>query len=86
MSLRRTPARRRFLIRAGIVVTLDAMVDPERSWVISDDHVSSKCGWAPYAGRRVVGGIEAPLLRGRMVYEYGEVMGIPGGGGMASPG
>ncbi|MDE0374933.1 MAG: dihydroorotase family protein [bacterium] len=62
------------------------LVDPERSWVISDDHVLSKCGWTPYAGRRVVGAIDATLLRGRMVYEHGEVVAAPGGGRMASPG
>ena len=44
-----------------------APVDPEPSWVIADDHVHSKCGWTPYAGRRVVGAVHATILRGRVV-------------------
>lgn len=62
------------------------LVDPERSWVISDDLVHSKCGWTPYAGRPVVGAIDRTILRGRVVYERGEVIGAPGRGRMASPG
>ena len=62
------------------------LVDPDRSWVISNDHVLSKCGWTPYAGRRVVGAIDTTILRGSVIYAHGEVVGTPGAGKMASPG
>ena len=62
------------------------LVDPDRSWVISNDHVLSKCAWTPYAGRRVVGAIDTTILRGSVIYEHGEVVGTPGAGKMASPG
>lgn len=61
------------------------LVDPGRSWVISDDHVLSKCGWTPYAGRRVIGAIDTTILRGEVVYDGGEVTAEPGYGRMASP-
>ena len=61
------------------------LADPERAWSITDDHVVSKCGWTPYAGRRVVGAIDTTILRGQVVYDHGEVTGEPGYGVMASP-
>lgn len=61
------------------------LVDPERSWVITDDLVRSKCGWTPKAGRRVVGSVDATILRGQVVYEQGEVTSQAGDGKMASP-
>ncbi len=63
-----------------------ALVDPDRSRVITDDLVVSRCGWTPYAGRRVTGWIDTTILRGRVVYEGGEVIGQAGYGEMASPG
>lgn len=46
----------------------------------------SKIGWTPYAGRRVRGKIETTLVRGRVVYENGRVVGEPGWGNQARPG
>lgn len=62
------------------------LVDLDRSEVITDDLVVSKCGWTPYAGRRVSGWVDATIVRGRVVYEEGEVIGRAGYGEMASPG
>ena len=62
-----------------------AVVDLDRSWEITDELVVSKCGWTPYAGRRVIGSVETTILRGQVVYEAGEVTGRPGNGRMCSP-
>ncbi|HET9456695.1 MAG TPA: dihydroorotase family protein [Candidatus Limnocylindrales bacterium] len=62
-----------------VVVDLGAELE------IRDDIVLSKIGWTPYAGRRVHGVIESTLVRGRVVYENGSVVGEPGWGRQAKP-
>ena len=62
-----------------------ALVDLDRSWEITDELVLNKCGWTPYAGRRVIGSVETTILRGQVVYGAGEVTGQPGNGKMCSP-
>jgi dihydroorotase len=62
-----------------------AIVDLDRELEIRDDIVLSKIGWTPYAGRRVRGVVETTLVRGRVVYEDGNVVGAPGWGRQARP-
>ena len=62
-----------------------AIVDLERTWEIRDDVVLSKIGWTPYAGRSVRGVVETTLVRGRVVFANGVVVGDPGWGRQASP-
>jgi dihydroorotase len=62
------------------IVDLDAELD------IRDEIVLSKIGWTPYAGRRVRGVVDRTLVRGRVVYEDGRVVGEPGWGRQARPG
>ncbi len=63
-----------------------AIVDLEREFEIRDDNVLSRNGWTPYAGRRIHGVVETTLVRGRVVYEHGSVVGSPGWGRQARPG
>ncbi len=83
------PARRFGLARKGrIEVGADAdlaIVDLDAEWEIRDELVLSKIGWTPYAGRRVRGRIETTIVRGRIVYENGSVVGAPGWGRQACP-
>jgi dihydroorotase len=62
-----------------------AIVDLEREFEIRDEDVLSKIDWTPYAGRRVRGGIDTTLVRGRVVYAHGTVVGEPGWGRQAKP-
>ena len=62
-----------------------AVADLDAELEIRDDIVLSKIGWTPYAGRRVRGVIETTLVRGRVVYEAGAVVGQPGWGRQARP-
>jgi dihydroorotase len=62
-----------------------AIVDLERELEITNEIVLSKIGWTPYAGRRVRGAIETTLVRGRVVYADGRVVGEPGWGRQARP-
>ena len=63
-----------------------AIVDLDAELEISDDIVLSKIGWTPYAGRRVRGLVTTTLVRGRVVFKDGEVIGEPGWGRQARPG
>lgn len=84
------PARRFGLERKGrIEVGFDAdiaIVDLESELEIRDDIVLSKIGYTPYAGKRVHGVIDTTLVRGRVVYRDGTVIGEPGWGRQATPG
>ena len=83
------PARAFGLARKGrLDVGADAdiaIVDLEATLDIRDDIVLSKIGWTPYAGRHVRGVIDTTLVRGRVVYAEGEVVGEPGWGRQARP-
>ncbi|MFN7949716.1 MAG: dihydroorotase family protein [Blastocatellia bacterium] len=60
-------------------------VDMNAETTISDDTVLSKCGWTPYAGRRVKGLPVHTLCRGTFVFEDGKVVGEPGHGKLVAP-
>lgn len=62
-----------------------AVVDLAEELEITDDIVLSKCGWTPYAGRRVRGIVRTTISRGDVVYEDGQVVGRPGRGRHARP-
>ena len=83
------PARAFGLARKGrLEVGCDAdiaIADLDAEWEITDDVVLSKIGWTPYAGRRVRGSIDRTIVRGRVVYENGKVVGERGWGRQASP-
>jgi dihydroorotase-like cyclic amidohydrolase len=63
-----------------------ALVDPAATWVLSDEHVRSRAGWTPYAGRRVQGRVVRTLLRGETVALDGEPVAAPQGRFVAGPG
>ncbi|MDO8483893.1 MAG: dihydroorotase family protein, partial [Candidatus Limnocylindrales bacterium] len=62
-----------------------AIVDLAREFEIRDEDVLSKIGYTPYAGRHLTGTIESTIVRGRVVYENGTVVGRPGWGRQARP-
>jgi dihydroorotase len=76
--------RRKGRLEVGADADL-AIVDPLRPLEIRDEIVLSKCGWTPYAGRTVMGTVERTIVRGRIVYEDGRVVGEPGWGRQARP-
>jgi dihydroorotase len=62
-----------------------AIVDLDATLEIRDEIVLSKIGWTPYAGMAVRGVVDTTLVRGRVVYDGGRVVGEPGWGRQASP-
>jgi len=62
------------------------IVDMKKEQTLSADKMYTKCGWNPYAGRKVKGVPEMTLVRGTVVMEnYGDVIGKPGFGEYISP-
>ena len=60
----------------------DTYVDVEigGNFTIEKERMKSKCGWTPFAGRRVKAHVRRVTLRGRVVYEDGRVLAEPGSG------
>jgi dihydroorotase len=75
---------RKGAIRVGADADMVA-VDLNKEHVISDEEVLSKCGWTPYARRKVRGLPVHTLVRGQFVFENEKVVGEPGHGRLASP-
>jgi dihydroorotase len=55
-------------------------VDIDTVFKLDNAAVRSRCGWTPYAGMEVVGKIEKVVLRGKTVYEEGDIRAAPGTG------
>ena len=62
-----------------------AIADLDSELEIRDEIVLSKIGYTPYAGKRVKGVIETTLVRGRVVYADGSIVGEQGWGRQARP-
>jgi len=75
---------RKGAIRVGADADIVA-VDLTKEHVFTNEEVLSKCGWTPYAGRKVRGVPVHTLVRGQFVFENGKVVGLPGHGRQAAP-
>jgi dihydroorotase len=77
--------------KGRIAVGYDAdltIVDLKREATITDDWIASKCGWTPFAGRKVKGWPVGTIVRGSVAMwdgELGEPMGEPVRFGEALP-
>lgn len=60
------------------------LLDPQGQTVLGE-RLFTKCGWTPYAGRRLRGHIVRVLLRGSDAFVDGEVVAQPGSGRFVSP-
>ena len=58
------------------------LVNPEEEYMLTDERMLSKCGWTPFAGTRVKGKVQCVFLRGMMVYDGYDCIGVPGSGRM----
>ncbi len=47
---------------------------------IKNQDLKTKCGWSPFAGRKVVGKVKTVYIRGDKVFENGKVLADPGSG------
>ena len=77
------PAQRYGLNRKGdIAEGYDAdiaLVDPARTWTISAKNSPSTQGYTPFEGLELSARVEETFLRGRLIYQDGNVIGKPTG-------
>jgi dihydropyrimidinase len=74
--------------KGGLVLGADAdvvILDPERTWRVDEAALHTPAGWSPYHGREVRSSVDTVLVRGRRVFERGEVVGVPGTGRWVRP-
>ncbi len=65
----------------GIPTDEDTFVEVDMTPTkISNQSLQTKCGWSPFDGTDVPGQITKVVLRGKTVYENGEVIASPGSG------
>jgi len=56
------------------------LVDPEASYVISDEGLRCSPAWSPYSGMRVWGRVTEVRIRGRLAFDGEDVLAQPGEG------
>lgn len=55
-------------------------VDLDKEWIIPDKMKYSKCGWTPFAGKKVTGLVRRVVIRDKVVFVDGEVLSQKGSG------
>jgi dihydroorotase (multifunctional complex type) len=56
------------------------LVNPDLEYETANEQILSKCGWTPFAGKKVKGKIEQVFIRGTLAYDQGICMVTPGSG------
>ena len=56
------------------------IVDLDEEWVIENKNLKTKCGWSPFAGKRVKGKVKEVYLHRKLVFKNGKVLAKPGSG------
>lgn len=59
--------------------------DPLAKWTVKGKNLHSKAGWTPYEGIEITGKVHMTIVRGKVVYEEGEITGIKGYGKFIAP-
>ena len=55
-------------------------VDTQATHVLGEGPLFTRCGWTPFAGLKVRGRLQRVVLRGRVVFDDGQVLAEPGTG------
>lgn len=60
-------------------------VDPDEQYTINDKLLHTKCGWTPFAGKKVKGKVKTVYIRGEKVFDNGQVLIQKGSGKVIYP-
>lgn len=55
-------------------------IDPDWNYTLRAGEMETRCGWTPFEGWEVRGGVREVILRGQLVYRDGEILAEPGSG------
>lgn len=61
------------------------VLDPPKKWTIQADNMQTKAEWTPYEGMEVTGKPETTIVRGKIVFHEGNVVGEKGYGKFIRP-
>ncbi len=65
----------------GLKIDRETFIKLDMSeYQISNEGLQTKCGWTPFAGRRVIGKVQSATIRGVSVYNKGRILVSPGSG------
>lgn len=69
----------------GINVGSDTKIEVDMNeYEIKNEDLKTKCGWSPFAGRRVVGKVKEVTVRGETAYKDGKILAQAGSGKIIS--
>ena len=74
--------------KGNIAIGFDAdlaLFDPNKQWVIDPDESFSVQTYTPFEGIQVTGKVQTTFLRGRKVFDNGEIIGDPAGENISRP-
>lgn len=60
-------------------------VDPNEQYTINNKLLYTKCGWSPFAGKKVRGKINSVYLHGQKVFDQGQILAEKGSGKILVP-
>lgn len=61
-------------------------VDENFVYEINNTDLKTKCGWSPFAGKKVTGKVQKAYIRGEKAFENGQILVSPGFGKIIYPG
>jgi dihydroorotase-like cyclic amidohydrolase len=61
------------------------ILDPGKKWIVKGEGLRSNAGWTPYEGMEVTGKVETTIVRGKIIFEEGNVIGEKGYGRFLQP-
>jgi allantoinase len=77
------PAQRFGLNSKGdVAVGYDAdlvLLDPNETFVVRASESESQQGYTPFEGMELTGRVKTTFLRGRRIYDRGQILGVPSG-------
>ena len=56
------------------------ILDPIKKWILRQDQMHTTAKWTPYNGLEITGSVETTIVRGRVVYHEGQIVGEKGYG------
>ena len=63
--------KKRGFIRPGYFADL-VLVDPNRSWTVTEDNILYKCGWSPFEGTTFDASVLQTWVNGNLAYDNGQ--------------
>ncbi len=61
------------------------ILDPASTWTVRAEELHAAAGWTPYEGMEIKGKIETTIIRGRIVFDRGDIKAQKGYGEFVRP-